>query len=87
MKLSQMYLYSGNTKGGNITVLLTSCLTSLELAVWQLTIFVFICKTDKSKPVKQEVNCTVILPPLVFLALPRNPAASSVATLDTPVPI
>jgi hypothetical protein len=30
-------------------------------------IFVFICKTDKSKPVKQEVNGTVILPPIVFL--------------------
>ncbi len=36
----------GNTKGGSITVLLTSCLTGLESAVWQLTIFVFICKTD-----------------------------------------
>jgi hypothetical protein len=23
-------------------------------------------KTDQYKPVKQEVNCTVILPPLVF---------------------
>ena len=55
-----------NTKGGSITVLLTSCLTSLESAVCQLTIFVFICKTDKSKPVKQEVNGTVIIPPLVF---------------------
>jgi hypothetical protein len=33
---------TGNTKGGSITVLLTSCLTGLELAVWQLTIFVFI---------------------------------------------
>ncbi len=54
----------GNTKWGCITVPLTSCLTGLELAVWQLTIFVFICKTDKSKPVKQEVNGTVILPPL-----------------------
>ncbi len=30
------------------------------------TIFVFICKTDSSKPVKQEFNGTVILPPLVF---------------------
>jgi len=30
-----------------------------------LTTF-FICKTDLSKPVKQEVNSTVILPPLVF---------------------
>jgi len=35
----------GNTKGGSITVPLTSCLTGLESAVWQLTIFVFICKT------------------------------------------
>jgi len=31
---------------------------------WQF--FVFICKTYLSKPVKQEVNSTVILPPLVF---------------------
>jgi hypothetical protein len=36
----------GNTKGGSITIPLTSCLTGLESAVWQLTIFVFICKTD-----------------------------------------
>ncbi len=35
-----------NTKGGSITVPLTSCLTGLELAVWQLTIIVFIWKTD-----------------------------------------
>jgi hypothetical protein len=28
--------------------------------------FVFICKTDESKPVKQEVNSTVILHPLIF---------------------
>jgi hypothetical protein len=41
----------------------------LESAVWQLTIFIFICKTDKSKPVKHEVNGTVILPPLVFPGL------------------
>ncbi len=57
---------SGNTKGGSIPVPLTPCLTGLESAVWQLTIFDFICKTDWSKPVKQEVNGTVILPPLVF---------------------
>jgi len=31
---------------------------------WQF--FVFICKPDKSKPVKQKINSTVILPPLVF---------------------
>jgi hypothetical protein len=37
---------TGNTKGGSINVPLTSCLIGLESAVWQLTIFVFICKTD-----------------------------------------
>jgi hypothetical protein len=36
---------SGNTKGGCITVLLTSCLTGLESAVSKLTILAFICKT------------------------------------------
>jgi hypothetical protein len=36
----------GNTKGGSITVPLTSYLTGLESAVWQLTSFVFMCKTD-----------------------------------------
>ncbi len=56
----------GILKGGSITVPLTSCLTSLESAVWQLTIFAFIWKKGLSKPVKQEVNGTVILPPLVF---------------------
>jgi hypothetical protein len=35
-------LSTGNTKRGSITVLLTSCLTSLKSAVWQLIIFVFI---------------------------------------------
>jgi hypothetical protein len=49
-----------------MTVPLTSCLTGLESGVWHLTIFVFICKTDISKPVKQEVNSTVILPPIAF---------------------
>jgi hypothetical protein len=34
------------TARGSITVLLTSCLTGLESAVWQLTIFVLTCKTD-----------------------------------------
>ncbi len=30
---------AGNTKGESITALLTSCLTGLESAVWQQTIF------------------------------------------------
>ncbi len=37
--------WSGITKGGSITVPLTSCLTGLVSTVWQLAIFVFICKT------------------------------------------
>ncbi len=36
----------GILKGGSITVPLTSFLTGLESAVLQLTISVFICKTD-----------------------------------------
>ncbi len=39
-------LEAGNTKGSSITVPLTSCLTGLQPSVWQLTIFVFIWKTD-----------------------------------------
>jgi len=34
-------VWAGNTKGGSITVLLTSCLTGLESAVWELTFFCF----------------------------------------------
>ncbi len=65
-RTDQRDVVPGNTKGGSITVPLTSCLTGFESAVWQLTILVFICKTDYSKPVIQEVNGTEILPPLVF---------------------
>ncbi len=56
----------GCTKGGSISVLLTSCLIVFESAAWQLTIYIFIFKTDLSKQVKQEVNCRGILPTLVF---------------------
>ncbi len=65
----------GNTKGGSIPVPLTSCLTGLESAVWLLTIYVFIWKTDLSKPVKQEVNGTVILFPLVLFPLRALPVS------------
>ncbi len=46
MAKSCRYVRPGNTKGGSITVLLTSCLTGLESAVRLLTFFVLICKTD-----------------------------------------
>jgi hypothetical protein len=55
-----------NIKGGSITVLLTSCLTGLDLSVLQIKTKIVSCHTAYSKPVKQEVNGTVILPPLVF---------------------
>ncbi len=54
---------AGNTKGGSITVQLTSCFTGLEIKTKNVS-----CHTADSKPVKQEVNGTVILPPLVFPA-------------------
>jgi hypothetical protein len=55
-----------NTKGGGITVLLTSCLTGMDYSVLQIKTKIVSCHTADSKPVKQEVNGTVILPPLVF---------------------
>jgi hypothetical protein len=57
---------SGNTKGGSITVLLTSYLTGLDKSVLQIQTKIVCRHTADSKPVKQEVNGTVILPPLLF---------------------
>jgi hypothetical protein len=57
---------TGNTKGGTITVLLTSCLAGLESSVLHIQTKIVSCHKADSKPVKQEVNGTVILPPLVF---------------------
>ncbi len=65
--------YPGNTKGGSLTVPLTSCLTSLDEPVLQIKTKIVSSLTDDSKPVKQEVNGTVILPPLVFHALSVPP--------------
>ncbi len=56
----------GNTKGGSITVQLTSCLTGLDQYVLQIKTKIVSFHIADSKPVKQEVNGTVILPPLVF---------------------
>jgi hypothetical protein len=56
----------GSTKGGSITVPLTSCLTGLEWSVLQIKTKIVSCQTADFKPVKQEVNGTVILSPLVF---------------------
>ncbi len=61
-----MFNKPGNTKGGSITVPLTSCWTGLDQSVLQIKTKIVSCHTADSKPVKQEVNSTVILPPLVF---------------------
>ncbi len=56
----------GNTKGGSITVPLTSCLTGLDKSILQIKTKNVSSHIADSKPIKQEVNGTVILPPLVF---------------------
>ncbi len=56
----------GNTKGESITVPLTSCLTDLDQSVLKIKTKIVSCHKADSKRVKQEVNGTVILPPLVF---------------------
>ncbi len=61
--------FPGNTKGGSITVPLTSCLTCLDESVLQMQTKIVSSQTAGSKPVKEEVNGTVILPPLVFPGL------------------
>ncbi len=58
-----------NTKGGSITVPLTSCLTGLDKSVLHIKTKFDSCHTANAKPVKQEVNSTVILPPLLFPGL------------------
>ncbi len=67
-KLAKSYriAHSGNTRGGCITVPLPSCLTGLDQSVLQIKTKIFSCHKADSKPVKQEVNGTVILPLLVF---------------------
>jgi len=44
----------------------TSCMTALDWAVLKIKTKIASCCTADSKPVKQEVNGTVMLPPLVF---------------------
>ncbi len=56
----------GNTKEGSITVPLTSSLTGFDQSVLQIKTNIVSCHTANSKPVKQEVNGTVIIIPLVF---------------------
>ena len=56
---------AGYIKGGiSITVPLTFCLTGLDQSVLQIETKIVSCHTADCKPVKREVNGTVILPPL-----------------------
>jgi hypothetical protein len=52
--------HPGNTKGGSITVPLTSCLTDLDQSVLQIKTNIVSSHTADSKLVTQEVNGTVI---------------------------
>jgi hypothetical protein len=54
----------GNTKGVSITVPLTSCLTGLESAVWQMTIF-FAKQTNPNQSNRRSM-VQWYFPPLVF---------------------
>ncbi len=49
-------------EGGSDTIPLTSCLTVLDKSVLQIKTKIVSIHTADSKPVKQEVNGTVILP-------------------------
>ncbi len=45
---------AGNTKGGSITVPLTSCLTGLDLSVLQIKTKIVSCHTADSKPLNRR---------------------------------
>ncbi len=51
--------------GGSIIAQLNSCLTGFDLSVLQIKTKMVSCHTANSKPVKQGVNGTVILPLVV----------------------
>jgi len=57
---------TGNTKGGSVTVPLTSCLTGLDYSDSQIKTKIVSCHTADSETAKQGDNGTVTLPPLVF---------------------
>ncbi len=63
-----MTLSPRDTKGGSITIQLSSLYDLFGLACFANKTKIVSCHTTDSKPVKQEVNSTVILPALVFLA-------------------
>jgi len=56
----------GNTRGRSITVPLPSCLTGLESAVWQLTIFCFYLQNRLLQTSKAGGQVYSDTPPLVF---------------------
>ncbi len=67
---------SGNTKGGSIAVPSTFCFTGVDQSVLQIKTKIVSCHTADYKPIKQEANGTVILPPLVFPPLSQHHWAS-----------
>jgi hypothetical protein len=57
------------SEGVNITVSLISCLTGLDKSVLEIKTKIVSCHAADSKPVKNEVNGTIILPSYVFPAV------------------
>ncbi len=78
-----LILRSGNTKGGSITVPLTSCLTGLESAVWQLTIFYLFAKHTNPNKSNRRSIVQWYSPPLVFPAEIKGLNPASFASLAT----
>jgi hypothetical protein len=76
-----------NTKGGSITVPFTSCLGGLDWSALQIKTNIVSCHSADSKPVKQEVNSTVILPPLVFPVTTYKPFVLNVIMLSAVAPM
>ncbi len=65
--IRQIWWYEpGNTKGRRILVPLPSCLTGLESAVWQLTIFCFYLQNRLLQTSKAGGQVYSDTPPLVF---------------------
>jgi hypothetical protein len=64
---------AGNTKGGSITVPLTSCLTDLDQSILPIKTKIVSCQTADSKPVKQ----VSISPTFYEQLLRQNPFAKN----------
>ncbi len=74
---------AGNTEGRSITLLLTSCLTGLESAVWQLTIFVLLAKqANQNQSNRRSTVLHSELPPYSIPCLVGSPFITNSLTRE-----